>query len=97
VCACPVFCLGRCLPYPASAGAAALCSAGSSYFAAAPLLRCVHLSLVALHLRGPPCLRFDGPLAISVARLEVGMARHSFPVGLLHPLQHARLSRRSSC
>jgi len=43
-----------------------------------------------------PCLRFDGHLAITAAKLGARMVRYSFPVGLLHPLQHAGLSRRSS-
>jgi hypothetical protein len=42
------------------------------------------------------CLRFDEHLAMLPARLEARMdSLLSFPVGLLHPLQHAGLSRRS--
>ena len=36
-----------------------------------------------------PCLRFDGHLAVTAAKLGVRMVRYSFPVGLFHPLQHA--------
>jgi len=43
-----------------------------------------------------PCLRFDGYLAVTAAKLGVRMVRYSFPAGLFHPLQHAGLSRRSS-
>ena len=43
-----------------------------------------------------PCLRFDGHLAIIAAKLGVRMVRYSFPVGLLHPLRHAGLSRRTN-
>jgi hypothetical protein len=43
------------------------------------------------------CLGFDADLAISPARLEARMVRYSFPVGLVHPRQHASLSRRSTC
>src|SRR5215470_14757275 len=51
-------------------------------------------------LNGPAhrylCLRFKRHLAVSPARLEARMdSLLSFPVGLLHPLQHAGLSRRS--
>ncbi len=43
-----------------------------------------------------PCLRFKRYLAVSPARLEARMdSLLSFPVGLLHPLQHAGLARRS--
>ncbi len=42
------------------------------------------------------CLRFKPHLAMPPARLEARMdSLLSFPVGLLHPLQHAGLSRRS--
>jgi hypothetical protein len=43
-----------------------------------------------------PCLRFDGHLAITAAKLGVRMARYPFPVGLFHPLQRIGLSRRVS-
>jgi hypothetical protein len=42
-----------------------------------------------------PCLRFDGHLAITAAKLGVRMVRYSFPAGLFHSLQHAGLSRRT--
>ena len=41
-----------------------------------------------------PCLRFAGHLTITAAKLGVRMVRYSFPVGLLHPLLPAGLSRR---
>jgi hypothetical protein len=42
------------------------------------------------------CLRFDRHLAVPPARLKARMdSLLSLPVGLLHPLQHAGLSRRS--
>src|ERR1700758_1236622 len=45
---------------------------------------------------GTSGLRFRRGLAISPARLEARMeSLFSFPVGLLHPLQHAGLSRRT--
>src|SRR5271157_874368 len=45
---------------------------------------------------GTSGLRFRGQLTLSPARLEARMASlFSFPVGLLHPLQHAGLSRRT--
>ena len=45
---------------------------------------------------GTSGLRFKRGLAISPARLEARMeSLFSFPVGLLHPLQHAGLSRRT--
>src|SRR5215467_12322939 len=43
-------------------------------------------------------LRFERHLTMSPARLEARMdSLFSFPVGLFHPLQHAGLSRRSTC
>jgi len=45
---------------------------------------------------GTSGLRFRGQLTLPPARLEARMeSLFSFPVGLLHPLQHAGLSRRS--
>ena len=45
---------------------------------------------------GTSGLRFRGQLTLSPARLEARMeSLFSFPVGLLHPLQHAGLSRRT--
>src|SRR5215472_6416337 len=45
---------------------------------------------------GTSGLRFTRHLAMSPARLEARMeSLFSFPVGLLHPLQHAGLARRS--
>jgi hypothetical protein len=38
-----------------------------------------------------PCLRFDGHLAITAAKLGVRMVRYSFPVGLFHPLLQAKV------
>src|SRR5438477_7517038 len=45
---------------------------------------------------GTSGLRFRGQLTLPPARLEARMeSLFSFPVGLLHPLQHAGLSRRT--
>ena len=45
---------------------------------------------------GTSGLRFRGQLTLSPARLEARMeSLFSFPVGLLHPLQHAGLPRRT--